>query len=332
MIKRFYLGIACVLCCSSCGIGLNRALFVTKSNIGVDIDTKPPVAQINIDRFEGVVAPGFEGGTTPPVLASFATHANPFSKFFFGVSATFAGGDAAVGLANPPKTPLDKSDSQICVTTPPQRSIFGIDVSPPKAGDVKPFFFTTDTSFGLRLAWTGTAAQFPDTVRLGFTRTELALAPVFQQSGACLLPNGNAGVGIEMPPFLAVIDNDVKLPTTDAKGNPEVGYIQHFATGKAASIRAADDDVQAVMRKRLDTEVSEAAKTRESNRNLIDDIVASFNAGDASKQTAILSKAVELQLVAADTTASNFAGRLARNEPGASDVTAKLKQLKAAAA
>lgn len=257
MIKRVYLGMVCVLFCSGCGIGFNRTLFVTKSNIGVDIDSKPPVAQIDINRFEGVVSPGFEGGSTPPVLASFATHANPFSEFFFGVSATFAGGDAAVGLANPADTPPAQSDSQICVTTPPHRSIFGFDVSPPKEGDVKSFFFTTDTSFGLKLAWTGTTGQFPDTVRLGFTRTELALAPVFQQSGACQL-NGKDGVGIKMPPFLAVIDNDVKLGT-NAQGKNEIGYIQHFATGKAASLRASQEDVQKVMRKRLDPETYEGA-------------------------------------------------------------------------
>jgi hypothetical protein len=255
MINRFSLVIACVLFWSGCAIGLNRTLFVTKSNIGVDVDTKPPVAQIDINRFEGVVSPGFEGGTTPPVLASFATHVNPFEAFFFGVSATFAGGDAAVGLANDPGKDLKDSDSQICVTTRPQSSIFGLDASPPKEGEVKPFFFTTDTSFGLKLAWTGTAAQFPDTVRLGFTRTELALAPVFQQNTTCKLPNGDPGtVGIKMPPFLAVIDNNVKLPTTNAQGQTEVktGYIQHFATGKAAAIRASQEDVQKVMQKRLD--------------------------------------------------------------------------------
>lgn len=258
MIKRFYVGIACVLFCSGCAIGLNETLFVTKSNIGVDIDSKPPVAQIDINRFEGVVAPGFEGGVTPPVLSSFATHVNPFSEFFFGVSATFAGGDAAVGLANPAGTPPAQSDSQLCVTTPPHKRIFGIDVSPPKEGEVEPFFFVTDTSFGLRLAWTGAAGQFPDTVRLGFTRSEFALAPVFQQNAACKLPNGKDGVGIEMPPFLAVIDQDVRL-ATDAQGKNETGYLQHFATGRAASIRAADEDVQKVMRKRLDPEVYAAA-------------------------------------------------------------------------
>ena len=42
-----------------CAIGYNTTLFTTKSNIGLDVDTKPPVAEISISRQEGVLAPGF---------------------------------------------------------------------------------------------------------------------------------------------------------------------------------------------------------------------------------------------------------------------------------
>jgi hypothetical protein len=85
-----------------CAVGYNSTLFVTKSNIGIDADTKPPTLELSIARREGVLAPGFEGGQTPPVMASFRTSSNPFSRFFVGVQSTFAGGDASVALSRGP--------------------------------------------------------------------------------------------------------------------------------------------------------------------------------------------------------------------------------------
>src|SRR5437870_361069 len=79
-------------------VGFNTALFMTKSNVGLDLDMKPPTAEINISRKEGVVEPSFEGGHTPPVMASFSTKVghDKIDSFFLGVNQTFAGGDAAV--------------------------------------------------------------------------------------------------------------------------------------------------------------------------------------------------------------------------------------------
>ena len=42
-----------------CGIGYNSVVFFTRTNMGIDIDTKPPVAEISVSRQEGVIEPAF---------------------------------------------------------------------------------------------------------------------------------------------------------------------------------------------------------------------------------------------------------------------------------
>src|SRR5262245_16174552 len=82
--------------------GYNHTLFMTKSNVGLDFDSKPPTLEINVSRKEAVIAPSFEGGKTPPVLASFKPGAGgggSFGSFFMGTDQTFAGGDAAMAMA-----------------------------------------------------------------------------------------------------------------------------------------------------------------------------------------------------------------------------------------
>ncbi len=155
---QFLLAIVVALSVSGCAVGYNATLFMTKSNIGLDIDTKPPTAEISIARREAVIAPSFEGGQTLPVLASFRAKSNPFSRAIFGVKSTFAGGDAAVGLTLKGKDNLiEKGDSLLCLTKAPKKkkSFFGIDASVRKPGEVKPLFFGTDTSLGFKMAWSG---------------------------------------------------------------------------------------------------------------------------------------------------------------------------------
>jgi hypothetical protein len=83
---------------TGCNAGYDHVLFTTRSNVGIDIDTKPPNTEIAISRSEFVIAPTFENGKVPPVSASFRSEASGFSDFFFGVSQTFATGEAAVAM------------------------------------------------------------------------------------------------------------------------------------------------------------------------------------------------------------------------------------------
>ena len=72
---------------SGCALGYDRMLLITKTNVGLDIDSKPPTAEISIARREGVIAPSFEEGKALPVLASFRFEGGWFSP---RISATFA--------------------------------------------------------------------------------------------------------------------------------------------------------------------------------------------------------------------------------------------------
>lgn len=166
---------------SGCAIGYNRVLFMTKSNIGLDIDTKPPTAEITISRKEGTIGPTFEGGAKPPVLASFRSAFRGIFGVTADVSSTFAGGDAADTMTklfgSADEGPAE--DSTRCLSTKPTPSVMNTSINLPGPGDVKPFVFGTDTSIGLKVAWSGTTAEFPDSVKFGYNRKEFALAPVF---------------------------------------------------------------------------------------------------------------------------------------------------------
>lgn len=244
---------ALALCLQSCAVGYNSTLFMTKSNIGIDAETKPPTLEVSIARREGVIAPGFEGGQTPPVMASFRADSNPFGRFFFGVKSTFAGGDAAVALSKDPGSADTNYDSVLCLSQKPnKKTILGFDVSVKEKGDVDPMIFGTDTTFGLKVAWSGTSGEVPDTVRLGFNRKEFAWAPVYGTDAVdCTVPGTKkpGNYGIWMPPFLAVLDNEVQTGTPAQTG---IKWLQYFATGKSATTLASRNEVRRIMMERMD--------------------------------------------------------------------------------
>ncbi len=240
-----------------CGIGYNKTLFFTKTNVGLDIDSRPPTAEVTIARREGVISPTFEGGQTPPVLASFTVDVKGISSLFAGISSTFAGGDAAVTMA----MLYDDSDEDVAgkYTCADFDSSFDLTQEPNyldwfgnpdqsknllKKGEIEPFIFGTDTSFGLKVAWSGVTAQVPDTVKLGFNRKEFALAPVTSTP----IPN-TPDSKVRMPSFLATIDNSTKLGSME---DSEIQHLQYFATGKAADFMARRYAVRKAMMSRLE--------------------------------------------------------------------------------
>ena len=241
-------------------VGYNHTLFMTKSNVGLDFDSKPPTAEISVSRKEAVIAPAFEGVQTPPVMASFGTETgfSTFTSFFLGVNQTFAGGDSAnimSALYDGPTTNLadikDDYDSTLILTQEPEnnqadksalrRYLFGL----PGPGKTRPFIFGTDTSLGLKVAWAGVNGQVPDTLRAGFNRKEFAYAPLF-------MTNGNSGgkttYHVKMPSFLATIDGEIKSENPKSK----VGSIQYFATGSSAEYLSTQKAVRSAMIRRSD--------------------------------------------------------------------------------
>jgi hypothetical protein len=225
-----------------CGIGFDHTLFITKSNVGLDVDTKPPTAEISIARRELVIAPAFEGGQTPNILAGFNTGTR--SLFGFDVSSIFAGGDAALALTQ--TNGIHKHDAKLCLAVKPVgTTFFGGSYPLPAKGEIHPFIFGTDTSFGLKAAWSGMTAQFPDSLKIGFNRKEMALAPVFGQDTNDI----SCPYSVEMPAFLATIDVGTKTATLQAS---ESSYRQFFATGNAATALAVQPEVQQLFLARLD--------------------------------------------------------------------------------
>ncbi|MCB1984072.1 MAG: hypothetical protein H6936_09950 [Burkholderiales bacterium] len=232
---------------AGCAIGFDHTLFVTKSNVGVDFDTKPPTAEISIARRELVIAPSFEGGQTPPVVGGFRTG----NRLLFGmdVSSVFAGGDAAFALSG--NGPSADHDALLCLSAPPvgkpRLGPIPLGTYPlPEKGEIRPFIFGTDTTFGIKVAWSGLTAQFPDSLKIGFNRKELALAPVFGNNNA---NNPLCPYGAEMPAFLATIDIASNTTTLQSFG---IDYLQSFSTGSAAVKLAQDPYVRQLLLARLD--------------------------------------------------------------------------------
>jgi hypothetical protein len=209
---------------SGCGIGQKKVLFTTRTNIGLDVDAKQFTAQINIDRQEAVIGPTFEGGQHVPITAAFRNNSKLLGGF--GVSSLFAGGDAALALTTTPKANLVEGESLIPLSEPPQyhKGLIGrffnlfkdkerIEQEKylPGPGQVTPFIFDTDTSLGIKLAWTGAAAEFPDKVKIGFNREEFALAPVIATKNAVCMNSDKKEVPCEFAEAKQTADASKKL-------------------------------------------------------------------------------------------------------------------------
>lgn len=237
-------------------VGYNNTLFMTQSNAGLDLSAAaPPTAEISISRKEGVIAPAFEGGQTPPVVASFkpttgAGAGVPFNKFLLGVDQTFAGGDAAATMSYlyDAQTGTSQNSAMPLTNQPYYKTIFGRKESVPD-GRVRPFVFGTDTLLGLKIAWSGAGGQFPDSVKAGFNRKELALAPVNISSNTVVAGcETNVTYHAKMPSFLATIDSKIK----GDKDTARIEALQYFATGESATLLAIQKDVRLAMLARLD--------------------------------------------------------------------------------
>ena len=264
------LAVTCVMATLSGCAGYNHVLFMTKSNAGLDVDASPPTAEINISRKELVIAPNFEGGQTPPVVASFGSQLGNAKdapgRFFFGADQTFSGGDAAVTLAecyNLPSNDCWKRDSTLTLRTEPENAIPSNPVQKfvkglQKPGQVKPFIFGTDTQFGLKVAWNGVGGVYPETLKLGYNRKEFALAPVTVGN-----KETDNSVKVNIPSFLATVNADAEAGVAKVDGGGVAGtqsakWIQYFATGTAATGLATHREVREAMLKRMDPKQSEA--------------------------------------------------------------------------
>lgn len=257
--------IAVLLCLAStvlsgCDIGYSRMLFVTKTTAAIEVDTAPPTIQIGIGRLEGEFGPQFEDRKKIPTLASFRFQNDGFFAPFLG--SAFTVGDAALAMAalyddetpstgsNKPKWEqrlelIKEFNSSLILSAEPKRKKNGKleDAGFMKSGEVRPIFFGTDTSLGLKVAWSGLTAQIPDTVRFGYVRKELAWVPITYKK----VSDTEHVVGAAS--LLATVDSGVTL---DNSPGVNLMYLQYFATGDAATLLALQHVVRKAMFIRLD--------------------------------------------------------------------------------
>ena len=250
MNHKFKCGIAFMiagLSLSGCA-GYDRVLFVTKTNIGLDIDNKPPTTEITIARRELAITPTFQNAdgseNTLPLLASFALTGGFLNP---EIISRFAGGDAAIALAQGPNPKPEPS--YLCLTDKPDtkplwKKIWHF-LSRQNADDTRAFYFATDTSFGLKVGWDGSTGPYPDTLKLGYNRKELAFPPIFATKGC---PNDPNKWKVTVPSFVASLDNSSTIKEWSKSGNT---HIQFFATGKAATAFVTRVDVNAVMNDKM---------------------------------------------------------------------------------
>lgn len=325
--------------------GYDRVLFVTKTNVGLDIDNKPPTAEITIARRELAISPTYQDTIkeekTLPLLASFGLTGNFLNP---EITAQFAGGDAALILAKG-KDENDQNDSAICLskepdTRPPWKKIWHWIFGRSKE-NTRVFYFATDTSFGLKVGWDGTGGPYPDNLKLGYNRKELAFPPIFVKEGCDLIKfknqpkftviDGNTfqvdnngelkrdGEGrpipaepwyeVKVPSFYASLDNASTITEWTDSGTT---HVQFFATGEAAKNFVKRESV---LREAFKNMAPKAANLEVNqlglNQDLISEIEEKFKeTTDANKKTEIMNEAVRLELVPDDTKNTDFMDKL----------------------
>lgn len=279
---------------SGCGLGYNRMLFFTKTNLGIDVETTPPTAEISVARREAVLAPTFDSGKTPAVLGGFRFEGDNF--FNPRVSAVFSGGKAAVitsSLLFSKGTEAEsgqtkESDGAICVNEPPKSGLLAAISNLPvlrllteESDSARPFIFATDTTTGIKVAWSGTTQAIPDTFRFGYNRKEFAWAPVYGHRGACrnrasqqatgdasesdpqIQPAQQDGYLIQVPSFLATLS---QRNSTSERNQESYEYSQFFATGEAADALARKHQVREILASRISSAFEKAQEAIDTAR------------------------------------------------------------------
>lgn len=184
-----------------------HVLFVTKTSIGIDFDSKPAAASLAYDRVEGYIAPRYSNGEIPPVVASVKSDGTIFNPKIRQIYAT---GDAA-------EIVLKGAGSGT--------------QAKPLEGNKELMFFGTTTTTGLKVGFA--SGLLPDSFIFGFKRKEFSYIPL-----------GTVGAGATAydvyPSILATIDTQANV----GKGREaELSNAQFFATGNAARLLAANKEI-----------------------------------------------------------------------------------------
>ncbi|MEO8314205.1 MAG: hypothetical protein ABI645_05365 [Pseudomonadota bacterium] len=228
----------------------DHVLFVTKTSIGIDFDSKPATASLAYDRIEGYVAPSYASGEIPPVVASVKSDGKIFNP---AIKQIYATGDAAVIATG------GKATSE----------------NPQMKGDRKLMFFGTTTTTGVKVGFT---TALPDSFVFGFKRKEFSYIPL-----------GKEGTGTDAvdvyPSVLASIDTAANVSATGERSDTALRNSQFFATGKAARLLAASpmikDGFSSLSRETIQKAQLEVLNANEKVANsintLVENILASYS-------------------------------------------------------
>lgn len=222
---------------SLCGCSPHRdhILFVTKTQFGVDVDVKPPTLEVGYTRKEGTISPGFKSGALPQ-MASFSTKNKLAGQYSIGQS--FAIGTAAVILAQYYGTETAPEDVNFI-----QAELLESNDASAIVGTIKnsrPFFFGTNTSWGIAVTYGIEAGMTPESINFGYKRKELAYVAITQDPNDPNDPNGIKKVNL--PSLLAT--TGFQADVRSAPGAAANTYVQFFATGASARYLAARPNVR----------------------------------------------------------------------------------------
>lgn len=227
----------------------DHVLFVTKTSIGIDFDSKPATASLAYDRIEGYVAPRYANGEIPPVVASVKSDGKIFNP---AIRQVYATGDAAVIATG------GKASGR----------------SRPMQGARELMFFGTTTTTGIKVGFT---AALPDSFIFGFKRKEFSYIPL-----------GTMKVGDKeydvYPSVLASIDTAANASLDGKTGETSLTNSQFFATGRAARQLAAtpaiSDGFKSIAREAILKQQAKAVEgalvEADTTDTLVGNILASF--------------------------------------------------------
>jgi hypothetical protein len=198
-------------------VGTDEVLFVTDTNIGIDADSKPPNLGIAYDRIEGYIAPSYDNGALPPVLARIQSNLNPFDPV---VKQVYATGKAAELL------------SQQGAVMAPDREL--------SQRNKRVAYFITASSVGLRVTFMG---NLPDSVHLGYKRKEFSYIPIgTTSSGHCVdEKDGSRITNTAVDCYASVLANIQLGGQISDINNSNLQVNQLVATGAAAEHLAAEN-------------------------------------------------------------------------------------------
>lgn len=286
----------------------DHVLFVTKTSIGIDFDSKPATASIGYDRVEGYVAPRYSNGEIPPVVASVKSDGQIFNPTIRQVYAT---GDAAVIATGGPRKKRDQ----------------------PMKGDRELMFFGTTTTTGFKVGFT---TGVPDSFVFGFKRKEYSYIPLAEAKEE-KDDRGLAKPGRHIyPSVLASIDTAANVATDGTIAETALSNSQFFATGTAARNLASTRRIQdgfiglatEAVAAQQNKNVQDALARADAINSLVDDILADFSADDttATQRQAIVDSAKTVGIDKDNKmTVSNFDKQLAEYSSTAPAAEARTK-------